>query len=128
MAGILDWLRNRARRIRRRAELDRLSEPELSRIASDVGISDADLRELTGKDQDSAALLLRRLAALGLETSEVRRQWPAVLRDLQRLCSVCESKGRCQWDIDRDPDDPRWREYCPNVLTLDNLRDEIGRR
>ena len=39
-------------------------------------------------------------------------------RDMERLCTMCESKGRCARDLSADPKDPVWRKYCPNEPAL----------
>ena len=48
------------------------------------------------------------------------------MRDMQRLCSSCVSKKRCQLDLMLVPDDPHWRQYCPNAGTLDAMRSETA--
>lgn len=94
------------------------AEGEVERIAHDIGLSVAELRQLTSQSPESADLLLRRLSALHLDASEVERVRPESLRDLQRVCSLCESHKRCVRDLKQDANDPVWQEYCPNVATL----------
>jgi hypothetical protein len=97
---------------------------ETRAIAHDVGVSVSDLEDLTARRPESAELLLRRMSALKLDPSRVARSEPLVLRDLQRLCTMCQSKGRCVRDLATDPTSERWRDYCPNVTTLDALQAE----
>jgi hypothetical protein len=52
---------------------------------------------------------------------------PMVVRDLERVCTVCGSKRRCDRDLAHHPDDPVWRTYCPNVQTLEALETESKR-
>jgi hypothetical protein len=47
---------------------------------------------------------------------------------MQRVCTMCSQKPHCGHDIDRDPSDPEWRDYCPNVDTLDALEAERAMR
>jgi hypothetical protein len=77
-----------------------------------------------GARGDAADLLPRRMGALGLDPTETARQEPAVLRDMQRLCSFCQSKGRCEHDLDLAARNPVWEKYCPNVGTLKDLQAE----
>lgn len=105
-------------------EIDGLESGELSRVARDIGVNSSELRTLAGKWPDAADLLSQRLAALQLSEDAVARAEPAVLRDLQRVCTLCDDKQRCGHDIDRGPSDPAWRTYCPNVETLDALEFE----
>jgi hypothetical protein len=114
------WLGNR----QALAELQSCSRDELRQIASDFGTTADELRALAAKWPDSANLLGRRMAALEIDPDEIARRYPAVANDLKRLCSLCQSKGECEHDLDRDPGDPRWREYCPNASTLTALRKE----
>jgi len=94
------------------------AEGEVDRIAHDIGLSTSELRELTRHGSEAADLLLQRLTALHLDASEVEHVRPETLRDLQRVCSLCESHRRCAHDLKQHASDPAWEEYCPNVATL----------
>jgi hypothetical protein len=115
---ITQWWRNWRSSRSTQAALERCGPAEVNRIASDVGLDGRELRALAGKWPDSADQLNHRLRALGLDASAAA---PLVMRDLQRTCSTCDSKGTCTRDLYRDESDPHWREYCPNVGTLDAL-------
>jgi hypothetical protein len=108
-------------------QLDRCGANEFQRIARDVGVSTTDLRALAGKWPDAAEPLNRRLAALALDPAEIKRSEPQVMPDLQRVCTLCTRGRECEHDLADDPADPVWREYCPNVMTLDALRAERER-
>jgi hypothetical protein len=101
--------------------LDCCGSAEVERIANDVGVSVPELRALAGKWPNAAEPLNRRLAALALDPADIRNREPQVMHDLQRVCSMCRDKGECEHDLATDPTDPAWREYCPNVMTLDAL-------
>ena len=101
--------------------LDACGAEETERIAHDMGVSASELRTLAGKWPDSAALLNRRLAALKLDPAEIGRTEPRVLSDLQRVCTMCRDERKCRHDLAHDPYNPAWRDYCPNVVTLDAL-------
>ena len=70
---------------------------------------------------DAASHLYERMHALGLSKADVEHATMDVLRDLQRTCACCNEKGRCEKDLLDRPDDPVWRNYCPNAATLDTL-------
>src|SRR5215471_13985083 len=106
------------------AQLDRWGADEVARIAHDVGVSAPQLRALAGRWPDAAEPLNRRLAALALDPAEIKRSEPQVMPDLQRVCTLCTTVRECEHDLAKDPTDPVWREYCPNVMTLDALRAE----
>lgn len=116
------YLWNQISKLRARAELDRLSEGELQKLAQDVGLSGPGLRAIVDGNPDAAELLLRRMSALDLDPEELARTMPEINRDLQRVCSSCESYGRCLRDLDRDPEGAVWAYYCPNAPTLQELQ------
>ena len=122
--AIARWWRRWTARRSAVAELDRFDAGGLKHLAQDVGVTPADLRTLAGRWPDSADLLHRRMAALGLDEDQIARQEPQALRDLQRVCSECADSIRCRHDFDRGAGDEAWRGYCPNVSTLDALGTE----
>ncbi len=114
----------------RRAVLDALAQcgrAEIDRMARDVGIRGADLCVLAGKWPESATLLARRITALGFDGVELGRTQPQVVRDLQRVCSICMNKRACEHDLDRTPSSPAWRDYCANADTFAAVSSESPR-
>jgi hypothetical protein len=94
---------------------------EVERIARDVGVSGADLSILAGKWPDAAHLLYWRMNEIKLDRTEITQADPQVMRDLQRVCTVCGSKRRCEHELAKNPSDPAWQKYCPNATTLSAL-------
>jgi hypothetical protein len=103
------------------AQIGCCDRTEVARIAHDVGISSEELYTLSGKWPDSADLLLRRLDESRLDATEIKKVEPQVMRDLQRVCTLCASKRRCSHDLATKPSDPAWQTYCPNTTTLKAL-------
>jgi len=99
-------------------DLDAFEADDLARMAQDVGLTASDLRALANHCSDAANLLQRRLAACGVSAKELAQTAPTELRDMQRLCTMCGSKGRCARDLSADPADPVWLQYCPNAPSL----------
>lgn len=114
--AILRWWRDRARDPA--AELKCCGDEEVERIARDVGVSATELRTLAKRGPGAAGLLLRRMAALDLDRNEIARTERGTFQDLQRVCTMCESKRRCARELARDSADPAWKDYCPNAATL----------
>jgi uncharacterized protein YjiS (DUF1127 family) len=114
-----DWRRKR----NALAELDCCGS-EGNHIAHDIGVTPAELGVLAAKRPDSAALLYPRLAALHLDAKTIATTQGAVMRDLQRLCTACNSKVRCERDLATDASSPQWQAYCPNTSTLTALAEE----
>jgi hypothetical protein len=125
---VVQWWRNWAGQRRTMADLECCGPSELERLAHDVGVGRQEVCTLAGKWPGSADLLLRRMKGVALERDEIARLEPQVLRDLERVCTLCASKRRCQHDLGRDPSDTAWREYCPNVMTLNALAAERAQR
>jgi hypothetical protein len=122
MNRFVQRLRNRISQLRQRAELDRLSAGELQNLAQDLGLSGPSLRAIVEGNPDAAELLPRRMAVLDLDPEEIACSSPEISRDLQRVCSTCESYGRCLRDLDSDPEAAVWEYYCPNASTLQELQ------
>jgi hypothetical protein len=115
------WWRTWSRRRRRLAELEHCGPAEVEHIARDLGVSRAELSVLAGKWPDAAGLLSRRLEQVNLDRAELARVEPQVLRDLERVCTLCGSKRKCEHDLTIHPSHPAWTEYCPNATTLSAL-------
>jgi hypothetical protein len=94
------------------------AEGEVERIARDIGLPASELRRLASLGPESADLLMRRMAVLDLDRKEVAQIEPETLRDLQRICTLCESHRQCGHDLARDSSNPAWEDYCPNVAAL----------
>jgi len=103
------------------ADLDGCGPAEMEHIARDVGVSAADLSILAGKWPDAADQLYWRMSEIKLDPKEVTHADPQVMRDLQRVCTVCGSKRRCEHELAKNPSDPAWQKYCPNATTLSAL-------
>jgi hypothetical protein len=115
------WWRNWNGRRRAMLDLDCCGSAEVERIARDVGVSGADLAVLAGKWPDAADLLYLRMKEVHLDRKEITQLEPEVMRDLQRVCTVCGSKRRCEHELAKNPSDPAWQRYCPNATTLSAL-------
>jgi hypothetical protein len=100
------------------SDLNCCAEGEVGRMARELGMSASELRSLARQGPDADGLLSQRMAALGLDQNVIVQTEPATLQDLQRLCTMCDSKKQCARDLSRDPTDPEWEDYCPNVGTL----------
>ena len=99
-------------------ELVNCDGSEVARIAQDLGILVDDLRVLASRDKTAADLLDRRLEALRLDPTSID---PALMRDLQRCCSSCDSKQLCAHELEDQPRAASWPKYCPNEETIASL-------
>jgi hypothetical protein len=115
--------RNR-RTLEARAEFQQCGPEEVARIAHDLNLTPNELTILASKRLDSAAFLDGLLAAIGVDRNKQPFNEPALIRDMQRLCVVCDHKRRCGQELDAGTAAGHYRSYCPNAYTLDYM---IGR-
>jgi hypothetical protein len=99
-------------------EMQCCGEIEIERMARDVRMSASELRAIMKLGPEAADLLQQRMAALDLDPKEVARLEPETLRDLQRVCTLCQSHRRCARDFARKAKIETWNDYCPNTGTL----------
>lgn len=124
-ARMAQWWSTLSGRLSRAAEMRALDPEVASGVSRDLGTSVGELRVLAAKWPDSSAELLgRRLSALDLDPAEIASSQPAVARDLAVHCTLCGDKTQCRHDLDQNPGNPEWREYCVNTATLTALKSE----
>lgn len=114
--SLADWLKRR----RDRAELDMLDVGEHERVAHDLGVSGAELDFLVRESHDPVELP-RMLAALGIDEAALRRAQPALMRDMQRVCSVCGSLGECRNELELGTAGTTYAGFCPNAAAFEAL-------
>ena len=115
-----DWLK-------RRRELNELMEcaadpGELERIARDLNVTRDDLEMLVRQGSQSADELPYMLTALEIDEATLRRAEPALLRDMERICSLCTHKRQCHQELAAGTAATNYVEYCENADTIDLLR------
>jgi hypothetical protein len=113
---VVVWWRNLRAGLARFNELD---GGTLGIIAKDVGLSAGQLQTVAARGPNAADQVQLRLEALHLHDSTVSGD---VMRDLERVCTVCDSKRKCKRDFVHFPDDAAWEAYCPNASTFDALK------
>ncbi len=118
VAAFRDWTRKRRLNLR----LNECDSYQLARMAREAGLSPRELLRMSKLGPDAAKLLLDRMAIMHLDSEALNESDPSTMRDLQRLCSSCISKKRCQRDLVGDRYNPGWWQYCPNAGTLDALQ------
>lgn len=120
LGSVVKWLRMWAPNADA-LELERCGT-DIRRIAADSGLSVADLRRLVPLGSSAAALLPHMMEALYLDRAATPLE---VLRDLQRVCSLCRNKAECACELARGSADTTYVDYCPNADTLRALQLEM---
>ena len=113
-----DWLEHR----REVSEMRQLRGSDFDRIAQELGVSTADLEELVNRGPHAADEMPRLPAALGIDEAGLERCQPFVLRDMERVCAVCQSKGECDFHLSAGDIADHYRKFCLNTPTLDALK------
>jgi hypothetical protein len=110
-----------------RGGLAGIDREELQRMAREFGMSVPDLEHLVARGPHAADLLHERMRALGIARADVEDVARGLMRDLERTCACCDGKGACEQDLAKRPDDPAWKDYCPNAVSLESVQRAKGR-
>ncbi|MGY4262881.1 hypothetical protein ACVJF2_001451 [Bradyrhizobium sp. USDA 4519] len=111
-------------KLSRTAELAYLSAQDIDAIARELNLSTSDFRKMA-QSPGYPERLSKRLALAGFSENALASRHGDVLRDLQRVCGLCQTKIRCAADLERYKSvNPL--KGCPNEHTLRALAREIG--
>lgn len=114
----LDWLKVR---ITGDNELASLSRADLQLLAIDLGLTEADLRQIVPRVRDHSELMDKMMGAHGLEPASVRRAFGGVVRDMEITCARCRDSGRCYRELEAGTSGARYHVFCANAVTIDSL-------
>ncbi len=112
-----EWLKQR----RELNELRQLDRNEFDRIAGDLRMTSDDLDELVRHGPHAADELPKLLKVLGIDESSLASAEPALLRDMERVCAMCQHKRQCDHDLAAGTAAEHYREYCFNAPTIDQF-------
>lgn len=112
-----EWLSHR----RDLSELRQLDRSNFDEIARDLRVSPDDLETMVCKGPHATDELPKLLKALGIDESDLSRAQPLVLRDMQRVCAMCQDKNQCDRDLAAGSSAEHYRGYCLNADTIDGL-------
>jgi transcriptional regulator with XRE-family HTH domain len=110
-----DWLKHR----RELSEVRQLDRTQFDQIASDLRISSGDLDQLVQRGPHSADQLPQMLKSLGISEAGLKRAQPFILRDMQRVCSLCHDKAHCDRELAAGTAAEHYSGYCPNASNID---------
>jgi hypothetical protein len=119
LEGIADWVSKYRHKFNN--QLAACTPDEVMRVAKDLRLTKDELQELARKGPDSADLLLKMLVALNVDPKSLEKADPQIMQDLQRLCTTCGVKKRCERELAHGTAGERFRDFCPNAFTLDAL-------
>jgi transcriptional regulator with XRE-family HTH domain len=111
------WLKHR----RELNEMRQMDRSDFDRIASDLRVSPGELDTLVRQGPHAADELPKLLRALGIDQADLVRTEPLVLRDMERVCTLCHHKRQCDRDLAAGTSAEQYEGYCPNAPTIDGL-------
>jgi hypothetical protein len=111
------WLKHR----RELNEMRQLDRTDFDRIANDLRIAPEDLEELVRHGRHSADELPKMLEQLGIDEQRLGQAQPLLLRDMERVCSLCRHKPQCDRDLADGTAAENYHGYCGNAATLEAL-------
>lgn len=112
-----EWLKHR----RELKEMRDMDAANFGQIASELRLSSADLEALVRRGPHAADELPKMLKALGIDHADLVRSEPLVLRDMERVCALCNQKRQCDRDLAAGTSAEHYEEYCANAPTIDGL-------
>ena len=115
-----DWLKHR----RELSEIRQLNRTDFEQIASDLRVSPHELDQLVrhGRSADELPKLLKNL---GINEGDLMRTEPLLLRDMQRVCSLCRHKAHCDHELSAGTAAEHYQGYCPNAFTIGSLGEPV---
>jgi hypothetical protein len=111
------WLKHR----RELNEVRKIDRADFNLIARDLRVSPDDLDRMVAAGPHSADEMPKMLEALGIDLENLVRTEPLMVRDMQRVCSLCSDKPHCHAELAAGTAAEHYREYCPNAPTIDAL-------
>ena len=115
----VDWIKHR----RELSEVRQMNRTDFELIARDLRVSPDELDRLVAAGAHSADEMPEMLKALGIDVADLARVDPLMVRDMQRVCSLCRDKAHCHGELAGGTAAQHYKEYCPNAPTIDALDD-----
>jgi hypothetical protein len=112
-----DWLKHR----RELSEIRQMDRTDFDRIAADLQVSPDDLDELVRQGPHAADEMPKLLKVLGIDEADLASAYPLVLRDMERVCALCQHKAQCDRDLAAGTAAEHYKGYCLNAPTIDRL-------
>jgi transcriptional regulator with XRE-family HTH domain len=116
-----DWLRHR----RELNEMRQFERADFDRIAYDLRVSPDELEQLVRNGPHAADELPKLLSALGIDEATLANTQPFLLRDMERVCAMCEQKRQCDRDLANGASAEHYKDYCANAPTIERLGETL---
>ena len=100
-----------------------LSNGDLRNLASDLGVTQADLLHVLPEGTPPRDLMDQMIRAHGLDSAVIRALPTAMVRDLEVTCSRCRNASRCERDLKAGQAAVNSHKYCGNAPTFEAMVD-----
>lgn len=118
LSRAFEWIKARAVRD---SELATLSRSDLQRLATDIGVTDADLLDVVPMIGDHSELMDQMIRARGLDPAQLRRAFGSMIRDMEVTCARCGDSRLCRSELEAGTAAASCHEYCGNARAIDEL-------
>jgi hypothetical protein len=118
LARAFDWIKARALRDN---ELGAMSRDDMHFLAADLGITEADLKDVAPRVTDHSDLMDQMMRVRGLDPDNVRRHFSALVRDMELTCTRCPDVRHCRRELAAGRAAEHCHEFCPNAEAMDEL-------
>jgi uncharacterized protein YjiS (DUF1127 family) len=119
LSRAFDWMKTRTSRDN---ELAAMSHMDLQYLAADLGITEADVRDVVPRVTDHSDLMNKMMRARGLDPDAVRRSFSAVVRDMEVTCARCRDSRICRRELESGTAAMYCHDFCANAAAMDELR------
>jgi transcriptional regulator with XRE-family HTH domain len=116
-----NWLNHR----RELSDIRQMDRADFDRIAGDLRVSPGDLDQLVRRGPHAADELPKLLKALGIDKTLLAQTEPLLLRDMERVCSLCSQKRQCDRDLAAGTSAEHYAGYCLNASTIEGLGEPV---
>lgn len=124
IAQFVHWISGR---MRMADEVAYLSCGDIAELAHDIGVTEADLREVLPRAADNSPLMDAMIRAHGLDPEKVAALSATLMRDLELTCTRCGKVGRCRQELAAGTAAEHCGEFCGNADTFAALKKDVAR-
>ncbi len=118
LGRVVDWLKQH---LADPVDLAGMPELDLDYLASDLGITRADLMGVLPPNADNTVLMEEMMVARGLDPAAMRAFAAAAVRDLELTCTRCDEVRRCRRELAASTAARNCHAFCPNANAFDDI-------
>jgi hypothetical protein len=119
--AVANWVKKRRDAAELHDELVHWEPEEIARTARDIGVSPDELICMARQGPHAADQLPGLLHAASVDPEILSREDPAMMHDMQRLCTACSHKRRCERELAAGTAAGNYRRFCPNAVSIETL-------